>query len=222
MRTVVVAGGSGVVGSRLLAELLARPDVERVVAVGRRPLALQHAKLESRVVDLRDAAAIAGVLPDGADAAFCALGTTMRQAGSKAAFRAVDLDAVVALASAARTRGVGHFLLVSSLGADARSAGFYLRTKGEAEAGVVRHGPPEVTIVRPSFIDDEGTRRDRRIGERLALPVARAVFGLVGRTSRWAPVTATTIARSLVRLAFDAFDAPMRIVESDQLHVLGA
>jgi uncharacterized protein YbjT (DUF2867 family) len=222
MSTVAIAGASGVVGSRALQHLLARPEVDRVIAVGRRPLEVQHPKLRSAVVDLRDAAAISQALPDGLAAAVSCLGTTLRQAGSREAFRAVDLGAVVAFGEAARARGARRFLLVSAIGASARSASFYLRTKGEAEVALAALGFRALTVLRPSFIDDEGARRDVRMGERLALPVARALFSVVGRRSRWAPVKADVIARALVRLALDDGAAgPVRFVESDALHALG-
>jgi uncharacterized protein YbjT (DUF2867 family) len=222
MKTVVIAGASGVVGSRALHHLLGREDVGRVVALGRRPLALQHPKLVSTVVDLRSAAAVAPEIPDGVDVAVCCLGTTMKQAGSREAFRAVDHDAVVAFGEAARSRGARRFLVVSALGASARSRSFYLRTKGEAEEALARLGYPEVTVLRPSFIDDEGARRDARLGERVALPIARAVFSVLGRTSRYAPASADVVARALVRLAFDGGAAGVRVVESDALHRLAA
>ncbi len=221
MSTVVMAGASGVVGSRALQHLLAREGVERVVALGRRPLSLEHPKLVSRVVDLRSPAAMAPEIPEGVEVALCCLGTTMKQAGSREAFRAVDHDAVVAFAEAARARGARRFLLVSALGADARSGNFYLRTKGEAEDAVARLGYPQLTVVRPSLIDDQGARGEVRLGERLALPVARAVFSLVGRTSRYAPVPADAIGKALVRLAFDDATEPRRTVPSEALHALG-
>lgn len=222
MNNVVMAGASGVVGSRVLQELLARPDVHRVVALGRRPLAIVHEKLVSVTANLQDRQDVASRIPDGTRTAFCCLGTTLATAGSREAFRAVDLDAVVAFASAARDRGVDHFLLVSSLGAHRPRNNFYLQTKAEAEAAVARIGFARLTILRPSFIDDHGTRPDYRRGERLALPLARLLFRVVGRTNRYAPISADVIARAMVRLAFGTDGERIRIVESDALHAIGA
>jgi uncharacterized protein YbjT (DUF2867 family) len=219
---VVIAGASGVVGSRALRYLLSRDDVGSVAAVGRRVLPIQHEKLVSRIVDFRSKTAIASEIPDGTAVAICCLGTTLKQAGSKDAFRAVDHDAVVALAEAARERGARRFVLVSSIGADPRSRNFYLRTKGETEEALERLGYQQLTVLRPSFIDDEGTRGEYRTGERLTLPLARIVFSVFGKTSRYAPVRADVIAKAVVRLALDDIDAErVRIVESEQLHALG-
>jgi uncharacterized protein YbjT (DUF2867 family) len=145
----------------------------------------------------------------------------MKKAGSKAAFRAVDHDAVLAFGEAARGKDAPRFLLVSGLGASSRSSNFYLRTKGEVEDGLAKLGFSQLTIVRPSLIDDEGTRPEQRLGERLALPISRVIFSLVGKTHRYAPIRAEVIARALVRLAFDDTKERVRIVESDRLHELG-
>jgi uncharacterized protein YbjT (DUF2867 family) len=222
MKTVVIAGGSGVVGSRVVHNLLARDDVGRVVALGRRELAVEHDKLASKIVDVQGAIAIAREMPDDVSHAFCCLGTTMKKAGSKEAFRAVDFDAVVAFAEAAREKGAQRFLLVSSIGADAGARTFYLRTKGEAEDALAKLGFPQLVIVRPSFIDDEGKRDEARLAERLGLGVARVAFSIVGKTNRYAPITADTIAKAMIRVAFDDTNSePRRVIESDALHVLG-
>jgi uncharacterized protein YbjT (DUF2867 family) len=221
VNSVVIAGASGVVGARVLHHLLRREDVGRVIAVGRRILPLQHEKLVSKVVDLQNATAVAAEIPQGTVVAFCCLGTTMKLAGSKEAFRAVDHDAVLAFGRAALERGAKRFLLVSAVGARANSANFYQRTKGEAEEALARLGYAQLTILRPSLIDDEGARRDYRAGERLLLPLARVVFAVVGRTRRYAPISADVIAKAMVRLAFDNTPDRARSVESDELHRLG-
>jgi uncharacterized protein YbjT (DUF2867 family) len=221
VNTVVIAGASGVVGARVLHHLLRRDDVGRVIAVGRRMLLLQHEKLVSKVVDLQNTTAIAAEIPQGVAVAFCCLGTTMKQAGSKEAFRAVDHDAVLAFGQAALKKGATHFLLVSAVGARASSSNFYQRTKGEAEEALARLGYAHLTILRPSLIDDEGTRPDYRAGERWLLPLARLIFAVVGRTRRYAPISADVIATAMVRLAFDNTTNRVRWVESDDLHVLG-
>jgi uncharacterized protein YbjT (DUF2867 family) len=221
VNTVVIAGASGVVGARVLHHLVRRDDIGRVIAVGRRILPLQHEKLVSKVVDLQNTAAVAAEIPEGTAVAFCCLGTTMKRAGSMEAFRAVDHDAVLAFGQAALAKGARRFLLISSVGARAGSANFYQRTKGEVEDALARLGYAQLTILRPSLIDDEGARRDYRAGERLVLPLARIVFAVVGKTRRYAPISADVIAKAMVRLAFDNTTDRVRSVESDELHRLG-
>jgi uncharacterized protein YbjT (DUF2867 family) len=221
MKTVAIIGASGLVGGRVLTHLLDRDDVGQVVALGRRELPLQHERLTAKVVDLQSIPAMAAELPDDITSAVSCLGTTMRKAGSKAAFRGVDRDAVVAFAQAALTRGARRFALVSSVGADASSRSFYLRTKGETEKALAALGFAELVVLRPSLIDDQGARAEHRPSERFVLPFARALFGLLGKTSRYAPVTADTIARALVRLACAEDGERVRVVESEALHELG-
>ena len=254
MTTVAIAGASGVVGARVLRHLLARDDVGRVVAVGRRELAVADdtdrplraapapdappesgldSRLVSRVVDFADPATIVAALPDDLSVAFCCLGTTMRRAGSKEAFRAVDYDAVVAFAESARARGARRLVVVSSIGADPGARSFYLRTKGEVEEALSGLGFAELVLVRPTLLDDEGARAERRPAERLTLALARPLFRLLGRTRRYAPIPADTVARAMVRLGLDAPAAGeeersghgamdgVRVVESEELHVIG-
>lgn len=222
MTAVAIIGASGVVGSRILSLLLAREDVSRVIALGRRPLPVQHAKLESRVVDLLKTERVAAELPEGLEIAISAIGTTIKSAGSQAAFRAIDHDAVLALARAARAKGVARFAVVSGLGANPRSRNFYLRTKGEMEQALGELGFADLVVLHPSLIDDQGTRPEHRLGERLALPVSRALFSIIGRTHRYAPISADVIARALVRLVFERSQERLRVIESDALHALGA
>jgi uncharacterized protein YbjT (DUF2867 family) len=213
MKTVAIAGASGVVGRQVLARLLAHPAVEAVVAVGRRPPATAHPKLTVRGVEFGAQERIVAAFPEGLDVAFCCLGTTIRQAGSQSAFRAIDREAVVAFAAAARERGARRFVLLSSIGADPSTRNFYLRTKGEAEQAVRALGFPQLTILRPSLLDDEGTREEFRLGERLLLPVLRAVFAVVGRNHRYAPVRVSELADRMIVLAENETSAAVRVVE---------
>jgi uncharacterized protein YbjT (DUF2867 family) len=222
MKTVVITGASGVVGSRLLPLVLERSEVGRVVALGRRSLTIEHAKLTSLVVDLGDVHALKEAIPADVSVALCALGTTMRQAGSRAAFRAVDYDAVVHFAQAAHARGAGAFGLVSAIGANSRSRFFYPKVKGEAEEAVLALGFARTVVLRPSSIDDQGRRPDTRPLEKLTLPVAKVLFGVVGRHSKYAPVTDDVIAQAMMQLIFVEAEAGSRIVQSDAIHRAGA
>lgn len=194
IETVWVAGGSGLVGTELLKLLLADEGVRAVVAVGRRRLALEHAKLQQAVVDFAAPSGL-DVLP-APEAAFCTLGTTIKQAGSKEAFRAVDFDAVVAFAKAARTRGARAFVHVTALGADARSMVFYNAVKGQVEDAVADLGFDRVVALRPSFLD--GERAESRPGERVALAVGRTLGPLLGK---YRPTPVSAVAAAMLEAA---------------------
>ena len=135
---------------------------------------MQHPKLEQRLTDLP----VVGPLP-AVDDVFCCLGTTIKKAGSQHAFRAIDHDAVVALAHAAGHAGASTFLHVTAMGADPGSRIFYNRVKGETERDVARVGIPTTVSFRPSILD--GERQESRPAERVGLLAMRAVAPVLGR-----------------------------------------
>lgn len=199
-RAVLLAGATGLVGGRVLEGLLARADGPLVVAPVRRPLATAHPRLRT-LVGAWDAAAIAGAL-DGAslDAYACCLGTTIRQAGSREAFLAVDRDLVLSLGETARALGARQALLVSSVGASAQSGNFYLRVKGEAERGLAGQGFERVDCLRPGLLLGERSERRRAegLGQRLA-PLANPLMR--GPLRRYRAIGADVVAGALVALA---------------------
>jgi uncharacterized protein YbjT (DUF2867 family) len=162
-RRVLLAGATGLVGREILQGLVGDDGVAEVRVLVRRPLdrALVTPKVRELVADF-DAL---DAHPEWfrVDQVVCALGTTIRQAGSRAAFRRVDFDYPVALARLAHAQGARHFLLVGAAGADAHSRVFYNRVKGELEDAVRAVGYAALTIARPSFL--LGPRKDLRVGE---------------------------------------------------------
>jgi len=190
-KTSWVAGGSGLVGGELLKQLLEDDDFETVVAVGRRALPLQRLKLRQATVDFAVPASFEAL--DAPEAAFCCLGTTIKRAGSREAFRAVDHDAVVTFAKAARARGATTFLHVTALGADARSSVFYNQVKGEVEAAIAALGFTSVYALRPSILD--GERTESRPAERVGLLAARALGPLLGK---YRPTPAQAVAAAMI------------------------
>jgi uncharacterized protein YbjT (DUF2867 family) len=205
---ILLAGASGLTGEHLLDRLLNEPTVAHVLAPSRRALA-GHPHLANPVGEL---STLLPQLTGNFDTAFCCLGTTLKQAGSQAAFRAVDHDLVLAFAERARALGARHFLVVSALGADAQSGVFYNRVKGEMEAALRAQNWPQLTIARPSLL--LGPRREFRLGERLIAPLARWIPG------KYRGIQACTLARALWRLALEEQDGT-RIIESAQLRHLG-
>jgi len=146
-RRVILAGATGLVGRELLNLLLEDPTVEVVHAFGRRPPGIDHPKLLAHVVDF----ASLSLMPP-ADEVYLALGTTIKVAGSQAAFRAVDVEANLAMARAALAAGARRVGLVSAMGADARSRVFYNRCKGELEDALKGLKPDALVVARPSLL----------------------------------------------------------------------
>jgi uncharacterized protein YbjT (DUF2867 family) len=198
---VMVVGATGLVGREVLAVLLADKRYSKVHSVGRRKLAADdpasaHPKLVQHVVDYKAAATLAA-LP-AVDQIYIALGTTIKVAGSQAAFRAVDFDAVVAIARAALAAGASKAGVVSAMGADPKSAIFYSRVKGEMEEALAHIGFKNLVIARPSMLagDRLALNQAERRGERLALALTRAIRPLIPANYR--SIQARDVACALV------------------------
>jgi len=205
---ILLAGATGLTGEHLLDRLLNEPTISRVLAPTRRPLA-EHPHLENPV---GDPAVFLPQLSGRVDTAFCCLGTTIKQAGSENAFRAVDLDMVVAFSKRAREMGARHLLVVSAIGADPKSSVFYNRVKGEMEQALIAQDWPQLTIARPSLL--LGERAEPRLAEKLAGSLSKLIPG------KYHGIEACQLARALWRLALEEKDG-VRIVESDELRKLG-
>lgn len=196
---ICLVGATGLVGSRVIAQAVGRPEV-RIVGVARREVPLPPgARMEMLLADPANwgdaiAAANAKVL-------VCALGTTFAKAErDEAAFRAVDHDLVIACARHAKAAGIGHMIVVSSVGASRASRSFYLRVKAETEDALMRIGLSRLDILRPGLL--RGPRGERRPAERLAMalsPLADAV--LLGGLRRFRSIRADVVAQAILALA---------------------
>ncbi len=209
-RRILLLGATGLVGSELLSLLLADDSVERVNVVARRASGHSHPKLSEKIFDLTemDRHAVLFVV----DQIFCALGTTIKAAGSQERFRMIDHDLPVTAARIGRMRGATHFLLVSSLGADRNSRAFYTRVKGETEDDIIALNYPALTIARPSLL--LGPRKERRLGEELAKPLGWLM------PKKYRPIEAATVARALTTAARED-RAGVRVLDSSEMNSRG-
>jgi uncharacterized protein YbjT (DUF2867 family) len=214
-RTVLIAGASGLVGREILQGLLADESVAAVHGLGRRELALKHPKLTQHRVDFKDLPALPRI-----DEAFIALGTTIRVAGSQEAFRAVDYDAVVAVAKAAKAAGARRLGVVSAMGADSRSSVFYSRVKGEMENALSQLGFETLVFARPSLLagDRAALGQPVRSGEELGLKVSRWLGPLIPANYR--VIGAAIVARALLRAVRET--EGKRVMLSGELHTVAS
>ena len=191
--TAILAGATGLVGGECLRRLLASPRYERVVVVTRRKLADVPAdrKLRQVVTEFENLGEVRDRLRG--DHVFCALGTTIRKAGSQERFREVDYEYPLRIAQLTRKNGARHFSIVSALGASRTSPFFYSRVKGEMEEGLQQLGWPSLAIVRPSVI--AGDRAESRPLERLSEHLLRFA------PATWRPVPAGDIAAAMIVMA---------------------
>lgn len=206
MSRILIAGASGLIGRELIKQL---PAEHELTLLCRKPGKEAHHWL---LVDFDDLANV--TLPRPVDIAFCALGTTRKEAGSAEAFRRVDLDYVIAFAELARRHGCQRLIVVSSMGASARSPALYPRTKGEMEQALLAQSWPRLAIVRPAMLlgDRQPPRRSEQIFQAI-YPLFRPL--LVGKFARWRAIEASQVAHAMITLSRQP--AGCEIVENEQL-----
>lgn len=210
-RTAVIAGASGLVGSHLLELLLTDDTWDRVVSIGRRELDREHPKLEQMIVPFP----AIGELPHSDDV-FCCLGTTMKKAGGRNAFKVIDHDAVTQVAGSAFRNGATQFLHVTAIGASPKSKIYYNRIKGDTEYFVDAMGIPTTVAFRPSMLD--GDRDEHRLGEEVGLRVMRRLAPVLGK---YRPTLALDVAKAMVAEA-KRLEHGRRVVDAGEITRLAA
>lgn len=191
----VIAGASGLVGQECLRLLLNRYD--SVISLVRKPTGNTQGRLTERRIDFERLDTLE--IPRGAHV-YSALGTTIKKAGSEAAFRRVDFDYPKMLAVRAAAAGGAKFVLVSSVSSDKASGNFYLRVKGELEEAIAAMPLDAALFFRPSVLI--GDREEKRTGESIGIVVARLIaFALVGPLRKFRAIPAGTVAEAMVAAA---------------------
>ena len=221
-RSAMLVGATGLVGGELLKLLLADARYASVHCVGRRAPHIEHTKLVVHLLDFADTPSLATKLAElpAVDDVYCALGTTIKAAGSQAAFKAIDLDAVVAVAKAAvRANQAARLGVVSAMAADPASSVFYNRIKGEMETAVALLGFASVSIARPSLLagDRDSLKQVSRLGEKIGLKLMAAVDFLV--PANYKAIAAVDVAGALHRMVTQG-QAGVRIALSGELAAL--
>lgn len=216
-KTALVIGSSGLIGSHLVIQLLSNPNFDKVIVFNRRPCLILHPKIEEHLIDFNDLKPIEPFVKG--DVMFCTMGTTIKKAGSKEAFRLVDVVYPEQFAQMALNNQIKQFLLISSLGADLESTNFYLKTKGEIETFLQQSAFNSVSILRPSLL--LGDRKEFRLGEKLAtyiLPVL-SLF-LIGPFKKYKAIEAKTVAKAMIEIALQNKPG-FTIYPSDELQTIG-
>lgn len=212
-KKAILAGATGLVGGETMRLLAGDGRFDEVTLLSRSGVASLPPKMNVKMVDWASPSKWADEVR--ADVVICCLGSTIKRAGSREAFRGVDFGMVDALAKAARENGVPHFILVSALGAKIDSSIFYMRVKGEAERSVLDRSFPSVTIVRPSLLT--GHRKEKRFGESVARAMAPVYdFIMIGPLRKYRSVSGVVVARALVESAARA-PAGLRLLEGDAI-----
>jgi uncharacterized protein YbjT (DUF2867 family) len=234
-RIAIVSGASGLVGIQLLHQLFQNKSFDWIISIGRRELALKNHKLLQVKVDFDNLEKLnleeaireknmggekqsllkATNETSTSYIAFCALGTTIKKAGSKENFYRIDHDFVINFARMALRMGVKRFLYISALGADARSSIFYNKTKGAVEDDLKRMDFDYVGIFQPSLL--LGERNESRLGEEIGKVVMKAItfFGLF---SKYKPVYGYQVAKAMIVKALDFQISGNETISSSEIH----
>jgi uncharacterized protein YbjT (DUF2867 family) len=208
MKTAIVLGASGLVGTELVQQLLNTTEFEKVKIFVRRSLGISNSKLEEQLIDFENLSAWKNDLVG--DTLFSCMGTTLKTAGSKEKQYLVDYTYPYQCIEAAIQNGIKQIILVSSIGAKASSSNFYLRMKGELEEAIKKLNPSNFIVFRPSILD--GNRLESRPAEYLALKIMR-ILGKLPFLKKYAPTLVRDLAASMIRLALKDKEG-VKVVES--------
>lgn len=198
MKTALIIGSTGLIGSELLNLLLESPNYAKVITFVKRDAGILHPKLKQHIIDF-DKPETYKELVIGDDF-FCTIGTTIKKAGSKKAFRKVDFEYPRQFAAFALQNKIKQFLIISSLGAAVNSSNFYLKTKGEIEDFLKDCNFESVSVLQPSLL--LGNRTEFRLGEKIGTFFMKTLsFAFVGNLKKYKPIESKTVAKALLAIA---------------------
>ena len=210
MRTAIVAGATGLIGRELVRKLIASDEYRVIYLISRRESGLRHPKIKEVLTgfDLISQLNIAETIDD----AFCTLGTTMKQAGSREQFKKVDYQYVLAFADFTKRLGVSKFLVISSMGADPKSGVFYNMVKGMTEEALKEMGFKNLVILRPSLL--LGKRSESRFSEKIFGFIMKALNFLI--SDNYKAIPGEKVAAFMVKMARTSFDS-VSIIKSGEI-----
>jgi uncharacterized protein YbjT (DUF2867 family) len=197
MSSAVIFGVTGLTGKTILNYLVNDSRYDKIYIVSRRPTGFIHPKTEEIIFNFKDFSE----LPDlKVNHVFSCMGTTIKKAGSQQAQQVIDRDYPIEIAKYAKKTGAKKLITVSSVGADANSGNFYLRTKGEMEEGVKTYFPSAI-FVRPSFIF--GNREERRTGEKIGIGIFKMINPLLlGGLNKYKGISVKKLAQAMIDACF--------------------
>ncbi|RHW40108.1 NAD-dependent epimerase/dehydratase family protein [Lysinibacillus yapensis] len=216
MRSALIVGGTGLVGSNLVKLLCDSEEYISVTVIARRSLAFAHPKL---IVKVRSFDELEENDIEFADELFCCLGTTQKKAGTREAFEKVDVEYPLHIASLAKKSGIMHAIIITAMGSNEKSPFYYNRVKGKLEKELIALELSQLSIVRPSLL--LGDRQEFRLGEKMG-EWALAIFNplLVGPLNKYRPIEADQLALAMKVIALFGKKSPVAIYESAELNWL--
>jgi uncharacterized protein YbjT (DUF2867 family) len=216
VKSAIIIGATGLIGSFITKKLLADTRYEKVKIFVRRTSGIQHSKLTEYIVDFDKIWEWQNLLTG--DELYSALGTTIKKAGSKENQRKIDFDYQYEVAKAASENGVKKYFLVSSLGANYKSGNFYLRIKGLLDEKIMQLEFDKIRIFRPSIL--AGERSEKRFGESFGIKLAGTVTNLIPALKKYRPINAELVAEAMIKSANQNVNDKVIIYESDKIFLI--
>ena len=213
MNTALVIGATGLVGSHLVQELLNSTNYESIVVLVRRSIFSAHPKLTEKEFDFNNLISFENL--ELADHVFCCLGTTIKTAGSKTAFKFVDYELPLRFAKWSEKSNVKSFSIVTAMGANSNSLFFYNRVKGDLEVDIKQLQIPKIQIFQPSLI--MGRRMEFRFGELIGKWIMTFLNPfMLGPLRKYRGIHAKTIAKGMIHHLSNKGDG-IDVFASDQI-----
>jgi uncharacterized protein YbjT (DUF2867 family) len=217
VKTALIIGSTGLIGSELLNLLLDSNDYLKVITFVKRDTGIKHRKLTQHIIDFDKPETYKELIVG--DDFFCTIGTTIKKAGSKEAFRKVDFEYPRQFAAFALQNKVQKYLIISSLSADANSGNFYLKTKGEIQDFLKDCNFESVAVLQPSLL--LGNRTEFRLGEKVGAFFMKTLsFLFLGNLKKYKPIEGKTVAKALLKIA-QTNNKGFKIYESDAIQEIG-
>ena len=217
MKSALIIGSTGLIGSELVNLLLDSNDYLKVITFVKRDSGIKHPKLTQYVIDFDKPETYKDLVVG--DDFFCAIGTTIKKAGSQNAFRKVDFEYPKQFAAFALDNKVKQFMIISSLNANSTSGNFYLKTKGEIQDFLKNCTFESVAVLQPSLL--LGNRTEFRLGEKVGAFFMKAFsFVFQGNLKKYKPIEGKTVAKALLKIAQKNVKG-FKIYESDVMQEIG-
>ena len=211
MKTALIIGATGLIGSTLVKQILDNPAYSKVVLLLRKPLNINHPKLIQEIIDF-DKLNVSKIIGDDL---FCAMGTTLSKAGSKEVQYKIDCTYPYEIGKIAKLNGIKQYILVSSVGANFDSSNFYLKTKGDLEKKIQSLDFHNFVSLRPSML--LGDREEFRLGEKIGAVLSYLISPLLfGSLRKYHGINASDVAEAMQRFANKGLSG-VKYVEYDEI-----
>lgn len=216
-KSAIILGATGLTGSLLLQKLLVDDRYDWIKVFTRKPIGVKHPKLIELPANMLELEKCKDDFVG--DEVYCCIGTTAKKTPDKKIYRKIDFGIPVAAARLCAENKISTFIVISSIGANAKSNVFYSRTKGEMEMKVLNQEIKNTYILQPSFV--VGDRNENRAGEKFGIVLAKFIKPImIGPMKKYRAIQADTIANAMIYLANHSLKNV--VIPSDEIQLFGS